>query len=126
MKDVNKIILIGRLGNDPIRRETKAGKAVVHFPLATSRKFREDGEGQEETLQEETQWHRVVAWGRQGEVCAQYLKKGHPVYVEGMVKTNKFTGEDGETRYFVEVHAENVSFLGGAPRTDAFGAAALN
>jgi single-strand DNA-binding protein len=110
MKDVNKIILIGRLGADPVQRETQNGTPVVHFPLATSRKLRAEGEG-EAAKTEETQWHRVVAWGKQGEACAQYLKKGQSVFVEGSVKTRKFSGKDGSSKIAFEVHAENVSFL---------------
>ena len=113
MKDVNKVILIGRLGADPIQRETKSGTSVVHFPMATSRKFREGAEGEGETSREETQWHRVVAWGKQGEVCAQYLRKGQPVYVEGMIRSRKYDGKDGVGRVAFEVHADNVSFLNG-------------
>ncbi len=114
MKDVNKIILIGRLGADPVQRETKAGLPVVQFPLATTRRTR-DGtpdENGEEGLNEETQWHRVVAWGKQGENCAQYLKKGAPVFIEGMVRSRKFDAKDGTSRLSFEVHADYVNFLG--------------
>lgn len=119
MKDVNKIILIGRLGADPILRETKTGAVVVHFPVATSRwvKPTEPTEGEPKAA-EETQWHRIVAWGRQGEVCAQYLKKGQKVYVEGSVLSRKYEGKDGTERMSFEVIAENVSFLGGGIRGD--------
>lgn len=117
MKDVNKIILIGRLGSDPTHKEFKSGVQVVHFPLATTRKFRTEGKTDGE-LTEETQWHRVVAWGRQAEICAQYLKKGHTVYVEGMLRSRKYQAKDGTTKYMVEVHAENVSFLNGVIRKE--------
>lgn len=115
MKDVNKVILIGRLGADPIQRETKNGVPVVHFPVATSRRLRDDAADGEtaEAPKEETQWHRIVAWGKQGEICAQYLKKGHPVFVEGSLRSHKYDGKDGNTRLAFEIHAENVSFLGG-------------
>ena len=113
MKDVNKVILIGRLGADPVSRETKSGIPVVHFPVATSRRFRSEGDPEEGPVSgEETQWHRVVAWGRQGLACAEYLRKGNSVYVEGGVRTRKFEGKDGAQRMAFEVHAENVSFLG--------------
>lgn len=120
MKDVNKIILIGRLGADPILRETKTGAVVVHFPVATARRVKptepltdETETKKEETRLEETQWHRIVAWGRQGEVCAQYLKKGQKVYVEGSVLSRKYEAKDGSEKMSFEVVAETVSFLGG-------------
>lgn len=116
MKDVNKIILIGRLGADPVQRETKNGVPVVHFPLATSRKFREADAGDDAELTEETQWHRVVAWGRQAEHCAQYLKKGASVYVEGSVRSHRYDGKDGQSRIAFEIHADSVNFLNGFGR----------
>lgn len=116
MKDVNKIILIGRLGADPVLRETKTGGVVVHFPVATSRRVKstEPTENEEvKPMTEETQWHRIVAWGRQGETCAQYLKKGQKVYVEGSILSRKYEAKDGVERMSFEVIAETVSFLGG-------------
>ncbi len=115
MKDINKIIIIGRLGADPILRETKTGSVVVHFPVATSRRVKstEPSETEEVVMKEETQWHRVVAWGRQGESCAQYLKKGQKVYVEGSILSRQYEGKDGLEKTSFEVIAETVSFLGG-------------
>ncbi len=120
MKDVNKIILVGRLGADPVARETKNGIPVIHFPVATSRRLK--GEVTEEggaigAAVEETQWHRVIAWGKQGEICSQYLRKGQSVYVEGSVRTRKFEAKDGAERIAFEVHAESVSFLGRSGRS---------
>lgn len=112
MKDVNKVILIGRLGANPVQRETKNGVPVVHFPLATSRRISPAEEGAEPT--EETQWHRIVAWGKQGEICARYLEKGSPVFIEGSMRSHKYEGKDGMTRMAFEVHADEVSFLGGS------------
>jgi single-strand DNA-binding protein len=114
MKDVNKIILVGRLGSDPIQRSTKAGTPVVQLSIATSRRiYREDAEGtQEASPVEETQWHRVIAWGKRGEACAQYLKKGHSIYVEGYVKSRQYESKEGEMKTVYEVHAEDISFLG--------------
>ncbi len=128
MKDINKVILVGRLGGDPVQKETRSGIPVVSFSLATSRRVKgqeagspvEDGQGMGERsaessqeFQEETQWHRVISWGRQGEACAQYLKKGQPVYVEGFFRSRNYSGKDGTARTSFEVHAEKVSFLGG-------------
>jgi single-strand DNA-binding protein len=128
MKDLNKIILIGRLGADPIQRETKSGISVVQFPLATSRKTKVASDSSESSdsldlsdlsdetaakpqFSEETVWHRIIAWGRQGEVCAQRLKKGQSVFVEGSLRTSKYIGKDNISRMSFEVHADSVGFL---------------
>lgn len=125
MKDVNKVILVGRLGNDPTERETKTGRKVVSFPIATSRRVKvapkedggdlvgESGEGATETapMQEETQWHRIVAWGRQGEVCRQYLRKGHTVFVEGALRSRRYEDQEGREKMSFEIVADSVSFL---------------
>jgi single-strand DNA-binding protein len=113
MKDVNKVLLIGRLGGDPVRRETKNGLPVTNFSLATSRKIFSQQEGAESVVErEETQWHKVVVWGKQAETCKQYLAKGQAVFIDGSIRTRKYTHKDGGVRYAFEVHAENVSFLG--------------
>ncbi len=113
MKDINKMILVGRLGTDPIQRQTKSGMSVAHFSVATSRRIPRDSDPakSEPTFIEETQWHRVVAWARLGEACAQYLKKGSTVYVEGFIKSHLYEDQTGKTRTSVEVYAENISFL---------------
>ena len=125
MKDLNKIILIGRLGTDPVQRETKNGIAVTHFSLATSRRVERasvveevpEGEAAAEGAPEkghrveETVWHNVVVWGKQAEICSQFLKKGRTVYVEGSIRKRPFIGKDGASRTAFEVHAENVGFL---------------
>lgn len=115
MKDVNKIILVGRLGGDPIQRQTKAGTSVVQFSVATTRKyFREDpaSRGTKTFLPaEETQWHKVVSWGKLGEVCATFLKKGNSVYVEGSLRSHHYSDRNGHEKLSFEVHAEDVSFL---------------
>lgn len=117
MSDLNKMIIIGRLGTDPVQRETKSGTAVVHFPVATTRRMRNgNGEGD---FTEETQWHRIVAWGRQAETCAKYLKKGDSVFVEGSVRSQKYQGKDGAQRIAFEVHADRVNFLNGSRRTES-------
>lgn len=118
MKDINKVILVGRLGTDPVQRETKSGIHLVQFPMATSRKSREGlTEEGEEKISEETQWHRIVAWGRQADLCAQYLKKGDLVYVEGFLRGQKYQGKDGVLRIYLEVHVENISFLNSVRKT---------
>lgn len=110
MKDVNKVILMGRLGSDPKRRETKTGLSVVNFPLATSRRLKAEP-GSTKNYDEETQWHRIVVWGRKGENCAQYLKKGSAVYIEGSMRNHQYDGKDGVKHYSSEVYADDVSFL---------------
>ncbi len=109
MKDMNRVLLIGRLGTDPVQRETKTGTTVVNFSLATKRVFR-DREG---LKTEHTDWHRVVTWGKEGERCAQFLKKGNAVSVEGSVRSRKYQAKDGSDRIAFEVHAYSVGFLGG-------------
>lgn len=117
MRDLNKVILIGRLGADPILRETRSGTHVTNFPVATSRRMRTDaaGEGGPGEL-EETVWHRVVVWSRQAQHCAQYLKKGSPIYVEGSIRTRRYQDKEGLQRMAFEVHADNIGFLGNVPR----------
>ena len=123
MKDVNKVILVGRLGGDPVQRHTKSGFPVAHFAVATSRRIYKDsgptappenGDTASPAAQpvEETQWHQIVAWGKQGQACAQYLKKGHSVYVEGMIKSRNWENKEGIQKTSFEIHSENISFLG--------------
>ncbi len=114
MIDVNKVLLIGRLGSDPVSRETPSGVALTRFSVATSvrRKAQENSSGSSaEDARESTVWHRVVAWGKEGEVCARFLKKGAPVFVEGRIRQNRYTSKDGQLRNDLEVHADRVSFL---------------
>jgi len=108
MRDLNKVFLVGRLGGDPTRSETKSGLAVATFSLATSRKVQQEGSA--ETAQK-TVWHRIVSWGREAENSAKYLKKGALVLVEGTLKEHHFTDSQGQERHRMEVHAEHVTFL---------------
>lgn len=116
---VNKVILIGNLGRDPEVRFTPNGQAVARFSVATTEKWR-DQQGQ---LQERTEWHNVVVWGKQAESCGQYLAKGRQVYVEGRLQTRSYEDKDGVKRQVTEVVAQNVRFLGG-PGTRATAEAA--
>jgi single-strand DNA-binding protein len=106
---VNKVILIGNLGADPELRYTGSGTPVADLRLATSRKWTDKSGNQ----QEDTQWHRIVVWGKQGETCKEYLSKGRQVYVEGRLQTRQWEDRDGNKRWTTEVVAENVRFLGG-------------
>lgn len=106
---VNKVILIGRLGADPEIRYTNNGGAVANFNLATNESWM-DKSGQK---QERTEWHRVVVWGKLGELCGQYLSKGRQAFVEGRLQTREWQDKEGGKRYTTEVVAQNIQFLGG-------------
>ncbi len=109
MASVNKVILLGNLGRDPELRYTPGGQAVANFTLATNERYTtKDGE-----KQERTEWHRIVAWGRTGEICAQYLSKGRSVYVEGRLQTREWEDKEGGKRRTTEIVANNVQFVGG-------------
>ena len=116
MAGVNKVILIGNLGRDPELRYTQNGQAVVNFTLATSENWT-DKSGEKV---ERTEWHRIVVWGRVGELCAQYLSKGRTVYVEGRLQTREWEDKDGNKRSTTEINAQTVQFLGG-PRGESGG-----
>jgi len=109
MGSVNKVILVGNLGADPELRYTTKGTAVCNLSLATSSTWK-DAEG---NRQDRTAWHRVVAWGKQGELCKQYLSKGRQVYVEGRLQTSSYTDNAGIKKYSTEVVSNSVVFLGG-------------
>lgn len=108
---VNKVILLGRLGQDPELKYTPTGMAVCNFSLATSEKWK-DKAGQD---QERTEWHRVVVWGKIAELCNQYLTKGRQAYLEGSLQTRSWDDKDGNKRYTTEINAKTVQFIGGAP-----------
>ena len=107
---VNRAFLIGNLGKDPEVRFTPGGQAVARFPVATSEVWN-DREGQR---QERTEWHNIVAWGKQAEACGQYLAKGRQVFIEGSIRTRQYDDKDGNKRYMTEVVARDVRFLGSA------------
>lgn len=116
MAGINKAILIGNLGRDPELRYTQTGQAVVNFSLATSENWT-DKSGERV---EKTEWHRIVAWGKTGELCAQYLSKGRTVYIEGRIQTRDWEDKEGVKRQTTEINATTVQFLGG-PRGDSDG-----
>ena len=109
MAGINKAILIGNLGRDPELRYTQSGQAVVNFSIATTETWN-DKNGER---QERTEWHRIVAWGKTGELCAQYLSKGRTVYIEGRIQTREWEDREGNKRTTTEINAQNVTFLGG-------------
>jgi single-strand DNA-binding protein len=107
---VNKVILIGNLGNKPELKYLPSGQAVCEMRLATNESFTDKNQQK----QERTEWHRVVVWGKQGENCAQYLDKGRQVYIEGRLQTRSWDDKNsGEKRYMTEIVANTVQFLGG-------------
>ena len=109
MAGVNKVILIGNLGRDPELRYTQGGQAVANFTLATTENWTNKGGEREER----TEWHRIVAWGRTAELCAQYLAKGRTVYIEGRLQTREWENKEGQKQRTTEVNAQTVQFLGG-------------
>ena len=106
---VNKVILIGNLGQDPELRSTQGGQSVASLRVATAEKFK-DRDGNQ---QERTEWHSVVVWGRQAEIVQQYCKKGKQLYIEGRLQTRKWQDKEGKDRYSTEIVADTVRFLGG-------------
>jgi single-strand DNA-binding protein len=107
---VNKVILLGRLGQDPELKYTPGGSPVCNFSLATTESWT-DKSGQK---QEKTEWHRVVVWGKLAELCNQYLSKGRQAFLEGRLQTRSWDDKDGNKRYTTEILASTVQFIGGA------------
>jgi single-strand DNA-binding protein len=106
-RGLNKVLLIGRLGADPEIRYTADGTAVANFRMATNRPVKRG-----EQWEEETDWHRVVAFRRLAEICGQYLNKGSQVFVEGQLRTRSWDDQDGNKRYITEVVAKDLQMLG--------------
>ena len=104
---LNKCMIIGNLGRDPEMRYTPSGQAVTQFSVATNRNFRD----QQGEWQSETEWFRVVVWGDRGERAAEYLRKGHKVYVEGRIQTRQWEDQSGNKRYTTELIANRVQSL---------------
>ncbi len=107
-RSINKVLLIGNLGRDPEVRYTASGRAMATFSLATSMRWKDQDGGD----QEKTEWHRIVAWGRLGEICGQYLNKGKQVFVEGRLQSRDWEDKDGNKRTTVEIVANEVVMLG--------------
>ena len=117
MAGINKVIIVGRLGQDPEVRYTPDGTAVVNFSVATSQEWKDKNTGEKKEL---TEWHRIVAFRKLAEICGEYLAKGRQVYVEGRLQTRKRedTKNPGVTRYTTEIVANDVQFLGGRDTRD--------
>jgi len=107
--DLNKVLLLGRLGRDPEMKYTPNGTAVVNFSMATSESWKDKNTGEKN---ERTEWHRITAWRRLAEICGEYLKKGSQVLIEGKLQTRSWEDQEGNTRYMTEVVAHYMKMLG--------------
>ena len=118
-RGLNKAILIGRLGRDPEIRYTQDGRAVANFTIATNEEWKDRNTGEKK---ERTEWHRIVAFGKLGEICGEYLSKGKLVYVEGRLQTRSYE-QEGVTKYTTEIVANDMQMLeakGGGQYADNF------
>jgi single-strand DNA-binding protein len=109
-RGINKVILVGNLGADPETRYTANGGAITNIRLATSEAWKDKQTGEN---QERTEWHRVVLFGKLGEIAGEYLQKGRQVYFDGSLRTNKYTVKDGIERYSTDIVANEMQMLGG-------------
>lgn len=109
-RGINKVILIGNLGQDPDAKFLASGTAVTNISIATSESWKEKESGEKH---ERTEWHRVVFFGKLAEIASKYLTKGSKVYIEGRLRTRKWQGNDGQDRYTTEIIAGDMQMLGG-------------
>jgi len=109
-RGINKVILVGNLGADPETRAMPSGTTVANLRIATSESWRDKQSGEQH---ERTEWHRVVLFGRLGEIAAEYLKKGSQVYIEGSLRTRKWQDKQGQERYSTEIVGNDMQMLGG-------------
>ncbi len=117
-RGINKVILVGFLGQDPEVKYMPSGSAVANISIATTEQWKDKNSGEK---QERTEWHRVVFFARLAEIAGEYLRKGSQVYVEGRLQTRKWQAKDGSDRYTTEIVADNMQMLGsgsGASRAD--------
>lgn len=111
-KGVNKVIIVGNLGNDPELRYSQSGSAMCSISVATSESWKDKATGEQK---ERTEWHRVKFFGKQAEIAGEYLKKGSQVYVEGKLRTDKYTDKSGVEKYTTDIYADDMQMLGGKP-----------
>ncbi len=116
MAGINKVILIGNLGRDPEMRYMPDGQAVANFSIATSEEWRDKQTGEK---RERTEWHRIVAFRKLGEICGEYLSKGKKVYIEGRIQTKEWQDRDGNKRWTTEIVASQMQML--SPKGDQYG-----
>jgi single-strand DNA-binding protein len=117
---VNKVILVGRLGRDPETRYTSGGQAVANFSVATDESYK-DRNGER---QKRTEWHKIVAWGKQAEIAQQYLKKGSLIFIEGRIQSREWQDKEGQKRTSFEIVCSNFRMLGGRAEGAAVGGSA--
>lgn len=110
-RGINKVILVGNLGADPEVRYSTGGSAITTLRIATSESWRDKQTGQQ---QERTEWHRVKLFGKLAEIAGEYLRKGKQVYIEGSLRTDKYTDKDGVERYTTDIIANEMQMIGGA------------
>ena len=127
MASVNKVIIVGNLGRDPETRYMPSGDAITNIAVATTDSWKDKASGEKK---EQTEWHRISAFGKLAEIMGQYLKKGSQVYIEGSLRTRKYTDKDGIERYATEIRADTMQMLGSrqgmggsAPADDSYGSA---
>jgi single-strand DNA-binding protein len=109
-RGINKVILIGHLGQDPETRSMPSGMSVANLRLATTESWKDKQSGEQ---QERTEWHNVALFGRLGEIAGEYLRKGSQVYIEGRLRTRKWQDKEGRDRYTTEIVANDMQMLGG-------------
>lgn len=110
MSDLNRVMIIGRLGTDPETRYTASGAAITNLSVATSERWRDKQTGEN---QERTEWHKVVFFGRLAEIAGEYLRKGSQVFIEGRLQTEKWQDKDGNDRYTTKIVGSGMNMLGG-------------
>ena len=110
MASLNKVIIIGNLGRDPETRYLQSGEKITNIAVATADRWKDKTTGEQK---EQTEWHRIVFYGKLAEIADQYLKKGSQDYVEGRIRTNKYTDRDGVERYQTQIIADKMQMLGG-------------
>jgi len=125
MASINKVILVGNLGRDPETRYMPSGEQITNIAVATTDRWKDKSSGEQK---EATEWHRISFFGKLAEIAGQYLKKGSQVYVEGRLRTRKYTDKDGIERYATEIVADTMQMLGnrqgaGEPSDDRYGSA---
>lgn len=116
MAGINKVIIVGHLGNEPEMRSMPNGEAVANISVATSESWTDKATGERKEV---TEWHRIVLYRRLAEIAGQYLHKGSQVYVEGRLKTRKWQDNNGQDRYTTEIQGDNLQMLGGAQAPSA-------
>lgn len=117
MAGVNKVILLGNLGKDPVVRSLESGAKVASFSLATSRTYK----GQDGKAIDETEWHNVTLWGNLADLAEKYLTKGRQVYIEGRLRTRQYEDKEGVKKYTTEIIGENMTFVGNKPDSNDAG-----